>query len=53
MHLDERTDHLLGSIILILSDLLVFLFHPLPLGRRAPCGCVQVSETLLFMESRH
>jgi len=39
MHLDERTDHRLGSI-LMLPDLLIFLFHPLYLGRPAPRGCV-------------
>jgi hypothetical protein len=35
----ERTDHRLGSILL-LPDLLIFLFHPLHLGRPAPSGCV-------------
>jgi len=30
MHFDERTDHRLGSILL-LPDLLIFLFHPLHL----------------------
>jgi hypothetical protein len=32
---DERIDHRLGSI-LILPDLLIFLFHPLHLSRTAP-----------------
>jgi hypothetical protein len=35
MHLDERTNDLLGPIF-TLPGLLIFLFHPLPPHRRVP-----------------
>jgi len=45
----EGTDHRLGSIP-ILPDLLIFLFHPLHLGRPA-LRCVELGAKPLFMES--
>jgi hypothetical protein len=51
MHLDERTDHLLGSIP-IPSDLLIFLFHPLHLGRRTPAALAQASRNPSLSRNR-
>jgi hypothetical protein len=57
MHLDERTGHRPRSL-LILHDLLIFLFHPLHLGRPAPARserdrCRSANTRLLGVDARY